>query len=135
MATATLEPSTGERWFKLTSSQSVWVLSQLAVLLGAAVWQFLSNRSMMQLLWTEDLGIRMAVVGLLLVAVNFTALLGGCHALNVLAASRLRERPGVGKFLQGALYALCFVFCYIPVLCVLLIGPAAVSIQKSMLLA
>jgi hypothetical protein len=109
----------------LTPWQWGWLALQLVVLGVAAS---VINEGNLPLLWQDPSGIQMVLWAIVLLVVNGLAFTGGCVLFNrFVAANHL-----VRLFLVGALATTCFFLLYLPVVFVLLYGPAAVAIQRNL---
>lgn len=129
MATASLPSATLDRRFPLTAPQSVWLLLQFAMLLVLFGWQYFLNHERFALLRQDPLGVRMGLMAVALAALHFLVLTSGYVLFN----SRLQGRDQSRTVLTMLLSVACFLLLYLPVVFVLVIGPAAVSIQNNLL--
>jgi len=128
MATETLNSPPLVRRRPLTGPQAMWLLFQAVLLLSLTGRQFFAQADSLSLLWTNAAGVRMAVAALVILLLNFAALVGGFFVLN------LARQRGLGQtVLQAFLCVGCFLLLYLPSLFVLLVGPATVNIRNTML--
>ena len=129
MTTETLNATPLGHRRPLTGPQAMWLLFQAVLLLSLTGRQFFAQSpNSLSLLWTDPAGVRMAVAALVMLLLNFAALVGGFFVLNL-----ARER-GLGQtVLQAFLCVGCFLLLYLPAFFVLLVGPAAVNIRNTIL--
>ena len=121
------------RWYRLNSLQ-VFYLTLQPVLLGGAAWfQWQANPEAARLFWSDALGQKLAFSALVLLAINFAVLIGGCFLLNYLEAAYWRGKTWPRALLQGVLFFGCLVFFYLPALFTVVIGPSTVNIQRALL--
>lgn len=133
MATASPRPSVAGPWAHLNTAQRFWIVFQATVVLGFAAKQCLTNYDQFRLLWQEPTGLRMSAIALVLLVLHSVGLVGGYWLINHLTR-RDGSQPGVlGPILNLALSVALFLLLYLPALFVVVIGPAALSIQKNLL--
>jgi hypothetical protein len=78
------------------------------------------------------MGIELAAWAIVLSVLNFVILLGGCLALNYLAATLTKAKWAV-HLSQGLLYFGCMFFLALPALFQIFIGPAVAKTMHVML--
>jgi hypothetical protein len=121
------------RWYRLNSLQVFYLTVQPVLLVGAAGFQWQANPEAARLFWTEALGQKLACSALVLLAINFALLIGGCLLLNFLEATYWRGKTWLRPLLQGALFFGCLVLFYLPALFTVVIGPSTLNIQRALL--
>jgi hypothetical protein len=132
MATDALDTNVLQRRQGLKRVQLTWLWGQAGLLLGVLAWQALAHGELLRLFWTDPLGVRLAIAAMLLAAVNFGALLGGCLFLNRLSTSSSPRSRWLYDVLAILLCTICFIGCYLPVFFILLIGPSAMNINQTL---
>lgn len=129
MASATLPPAATESTrLPLTAGQWGWLAIQAAGLLAVIGWQAAAQPDTFPLLWKDPVGVKMTSVACVVLAVHFMAQMAGYAVINRYA----RRGPG-GLALAALVSVVCLLLLYLPVVFVILLGPAAIRIQNTML--
>jgi hypothetical protein len=116
-----------------TKGQLVWLGVQLVAVVAVGVFVWVRNPDYASLLWTDSLGIKMSVGSLVLLAAGTMLYLVGCAYLNELFARRGTARAFLLGLLRYSFVAVCFVVFFLPATFTMLVGPAAIQIQRQML--
>lgn len=134
MASATLPPAATESTrLPLTAGQWGWLSIQAAGLLAVIGWQAAAQPDTFPLLWKDPVGVRMTSVACVVLAVHFMAQMAGYAVINRYTR-REPGKPGVTSLALAALVSVgCLLLLYLPVVFVILLGPAAIRIQNTML--
>jgi hypothetical protein len=110
-----------------------WLALQAGVLLAVAAWQRFAHPAQARLLWGDPAGARVAVSVACLLGLNVAGLLGGWLALDALFPASAPSLAPVRTGLHLLLCAGCFLLFYLPVLLVLVYGPAALTGRGTLL--
>ncbi|MCI0682990.1 MAG: hypothetical protein L0Y71_12890 [Gemmataceae bacterium] len=113
----------------LTSWQLMLFVIQPLLLLAAAWWSWATQEAFF-LLFTESLGQKMLVQASTYLALNAVALSAGCWLLNRFCA----EHHLVRHVLTSILHAGCCLLLFMPAVWVLIVGPAAVNVLRTLAL-
>lgn len=115
----------------LTPIQWAWLVFQLVMLVYAGIRGYLMNQENFSLLWRESLGLKLLLWAGFLLLLNVLAFAGGSMLLNKFLPSR---QVVLHSALLSLLALACFYLLFLPVVFVLLNGPAALAIQRNLLL-
>ncbi len=127
MSTAVIDPpATSEARPLLTKVQLGWLAFQLVILATVAVGASMQNKDF-SLLWKDAAGQKMLLWAGIYLLGNVALFVGGCVVGNRWIGSRLWR-----NVLVVALAVAGSVFLYLPVLFVLLLGPAALAVQRQL---
>jgi len=116
-----------------------WTRGQLAVValealavLGLLFVMYLLNHDYTILLWRSPMGLRMLIIAVLLLLVNFAVFLGLCLWFNYAMPAKDDTKRGRRTVAHWVLGLLLLLFFYLPIVFVILIGPAAIAIQENL---
>lgn len=116
-----------------TGGQLAFVAFEAMAVLAVVVGVYVLQPDYVALLWQHPTGIKMLVVSVLLLVVNFAGFLGLCLWFNHRMPPGDETKQG-RRTIAHWLFALLFlVFLYLPVMFVILVGPAAIAIQESLM--
>ncbi|MBI3409039.1 MAG: hypothetical protein HY040_11885 [Planctomycetes bacterium] len=123
------EKQNGSRQPLFAPWQWCWLGLQVAGL-GLAAWVAQAvYQEDVSLLWRDPIGVKLVLSGGVMFLLNAILFLGGCAFVSrVIGSGKPLLRAGLGLVLAGS----CFIFFYMPALFVVLNGPAAISIQRSL---
>ena len=96
------------------------------------LWMYALQYDYLSLLWLSPTGMRMLIMSVLLLILNFAGFLGICLWLNHATPAGDDRRQGRRTFGHVAAALLFLLLFYTPVFFVILVGPAAISIQDSL---
>jgi hypothetical protein len=118
-------------WF--TGGQLGWLGVQWAVIAVLGLFLAATKADYVTLLWSDPLGLKMAASAAGLLAVGSAIYLAGCLFLNRYGGRSPTGR-GVGYWLFTAVFVpLCFVVFFLPAVFTIMVGPAAIQIQRQLL--
>jgi len=116
-------------WFR--SWQLGLLAFPIAVIAALALFLWLQKPDYVSLLWQDPMGVKMLTTAATLLVVGVVVYLGGCVVIN-----RLVARPKWGTLatvLQMLLVLAWLVLFCMPGVYVVLIGPAAIQIQRNII--
>src|SRR5262245_44676892 len=102
---------------------SVLIMQIVVLGVGAVIAQRVYQQDV-SLLWHDPLGIRLAASGGVMFLLNAVLFLGGCALVAKFVSS---DQRFLRSSIQIVLAAVCFFFLYLPVLFIVVNGPAAIS--------
>lgn len=106
---------------------ALFVVEPLA-LLGAALWSQSTQPDSFRLFWTEPLGQKMLIQAGMFLAGNVVLLAGGC----ILIDRCLGNEGALRHTLTALLHVGCGIFLFLPVIWVVMLGPAALHIARTL---
>jgi hypothetical protein len=115
-----------------TRGQLAVVALEALVVLGLLFVMNVLQRDYIAMLWQTPMGLRMLIMAVLLLLVNFAVFLGLCLLFNYTMPAGDDSKRGRRTAAHWVLGLLLFLFCYLPIVFVILVGPAVISIQESL---
>jgi hypothetical protein len=115
-----------------TGWQLAFVAVEAAALVVVFLWMYVLQYDYLSPLWQTPTGMRMLIMGVLLLILNFAGFLGICLWLNHATPAGDERRQGRRAFGHAAAALLFLLLFYAPVFFVILVGPAAIAIQENL---
>jgi hypothetical protein len=125
----------------LQLAQSGWRTgAQLGLLAGEAIGLvtvffglYVMKYDYLSMLWQTPMGVKMLIISVLLLLINFGGMLCLCLWCNCATPSADERKQGRRNVAYWVLAILFFVFLYMPVMFVFFVGPAVIQIQENLM--